>query len=300
MIAINHSNTFSPTEPINIPELKPLLPQEQPLDKHSISVACSFDGTMLKANLAKGEGAAKPIPTTWYRDAVEVLGIKVERQEQRPDGTWGDAVDVPPPPGRFTLDKTLKEVRGTAELMDVVSEAAASAEELLRPEFYSTIAGEPFKAPTELTPAANVAAAAPKEVQDLVRERKDKVASVERLTKQRADLEKTQIRPRNTPGAGGGGGGGKGAGGGGGGGGGDGGARELERQQKEQKARLDNFDKLIKQAEDRIAAIDSKLTELGFDADGKPGSRGRSCRPARSRSGCQVAAGESGCPHLDP
>jgi hypothetical protein len=279
VLALNHSNTFSPTEPVTNPALKPLLPQEQPLDKHSVTIAGSFDGTALKESLGKGEGAVKPIPSNWYRDAVEIMAVKVERQEQKPDGSWGDAVVIDPPPGRLTLAEALKGVHGSADLADVVAEAASSAEDLLRPDFYSTIAGDPFKAPMDLNTPTAAAAAAPKEVQDLIRERKEKTASIERLKKSKADLEKEQ--PRNpAPRGGGGGGGGKGAGGGGGGGGGDGGAREAERQQKERQTRLDNFDKLIKQAEDRIAAIDTKLTELGFDTDGKPGAPSRRILPA--------------------
>ena len=267
-IAASYRNTFDPTDPINIPELKPLLPKEQPMDKVAVSVAANFSGAALKTALTEAAGDAKPIPTTWWRDGIEILGVQLERQEQKSDGSWGQVAAVASAPGRYTLADQLKQVRSTTDLLDVVTEARSASEDILRPQYYRTIAGPEWKPPTAAGLSID-AAKAPAEVQALLRRRQGESDKLDRLIKSREAEEKKTVRQPSPGGGGGGGGGGRGRGGAG--GGDSGGGRNIQQDlQKDKQNKLDNFDRLIKEAQTALADFDAKLKELGYDSTGKP------------------------------
>lgn len=283
-VACGYRNTFDPTESLSHPELAKLLPKEQPMDKASVSVQANFDGTALKAALmAPATGGASPYPPQWWRDQIEIVGVKLERQEQVSNGSWANPVEVPLPPGRGFPDLT-KGARVAADIGDIASTARASAENILRPEFYRTIAGTSWKEPVEAINSNDPAKGA--EIRKLVQQRAD-------LTKEKGIIEK-QLEavvnpppPRGPTGPGpGGGGGGKGGGGGDGGGGGGGGRQpttdpEKEKIKKEQRERP--FRDRLKKNEDLLAKNESDLKALGMDTDGNP-------LPAAPAAAVQVAS----------
>ncbi len=131
-VAYCYRNTFDPTEAHFSPDLAKLLPPEQPMDKASVTVQATFDGTALKAALLGAKGEGVPYPATWWRESMELLGVKVERQEQASDGQWLAAQDVAPAPGRGIPD-LVKNVHGAADIADLAGAARGAADMLLRP-----------------------------------------------------------------------------------------------------------------------------------------------------------------------
>jgi hypothetical protein len=249
LAAAANRQTFSPTEPLSIPELKKLLPAEQPFDKASVSVDFTFDGTALKAALmASPQEGVNPLPVTWWRDSgIEILAVKLERQEQKPDGSWSDATEVAPPPGRITMTERIRQVQATPDLADAVAEAHSVADEIQRPAFFSIVAGQAWRPPHQ-------AAAAPEsgrnaDVDRLIQQVKNDDKKIETLTKQKEAAEAAPVRQ---PGGGGGGGGGRGGGKGGaeGGGGAPGqGSGPSFATDAEKKNRVNALDKEIKAAQ---------------------------------------------------
>jgi hypothetical protein len=267
-----YSSTIDPTEPLNVPELKSLLPAAQPMDKHAVTVEARFDGTALKTSLtADGGSTAAPIPASWWRDGMEIMSVRLERQEQTGPDQWGDPVEVTPAPGRANLGTQLKGVHSTAELSDLVAEARSEMDDIIRPPYYRTIAGEKWVAPSAATTATagggGKQTGAGAQVTRLVREYTDQEKSEENVKKTRATTESAPIRQTTGGGGGGGGGGGKGGAGA---GGGEGGPQQGSMTQVEKDRRLKELDRRIQGIEDKKKKIEEDLRALGFDTTGKP------------------------------
>jgi hypothetical protein len=215
LLAAAHRGTISPTEPLGIPALKPLIPAEQPFDKASVSVECVFDGSALRSALTSPGQApeVKAIPASWWRDSVEILNVRLERQELRPDGSWSEPSVVPAAPGKFDLTEQLRSVKSPVELADAVFEARSAADDICRPAFYSQVAGPEWRPPTERT-----ASTFSPEIQGEIKRNLDAMRSHDRrlepLRQERANITAATVRQAGGDGRNTGGGGGKGAGGG--------------------------------------------------------------------------------------
>jgi len=258
VVAAAFRSTIDPTEPVNYPELKKLLPAEQPMDKASVSVAAHFDGTALRDALAAdpdGDGAIRPIPATWVRDGVELVAVRLERQELRADGSWSAPVEVAPIPGRFDGVDLSKSVQQTADMNMIVGEARILAEEVQRPPYYHTIAGPEWAAPDKASAAEENKNP---EVERLLRQRRNEASRLATVQRQ-LDIEKakTPAPPR---------------GGGGGGGGGKSGAPPAPsvNQGPRENVRLINLETQYSRIADAIIKIDDSLKALGLDPSGKP------------------------------
>lgn len=264
VVAAAFRSTIDPMESVITPELKPLLPTEQPMDKAAVSVAARFDGTALRTALAAdpdGAGPTVAIPGSWLRDGVEVLAVRLERQEQLPSGGWSDPVEVAPPPGRFDGASQVKTVRATADMNDVLNEARVRTTEILRPAYYNTIAGPAWTPPTEM--AATEVVRNP-EVDRVVRQHRDLTNRIEGLQREIAKLEQAQPNPGR--GAGGGGGGGKGGAGAGGGGN----QAQTRDPNAANAAKRKQLDDSLARVQQDLAKVEEKLKELKVDATGKP------------------------------
>lgn len=262
VVAAAFRSTIDPMESVITPELKPLLPTQQPMDKAAVSVAARFDGTALRTALAAdpdGAGPTVAIPGSWLRDGVEVLAVRLERQEQLPGGGWSEPVEVAPPPGRFDGASQVKTVRATADMNDVLSEARVRTTEILRPAYYNTIAGPAWTPPSEV-PADELARNP--EVDRLVRQHRDLTNRIEGLRREITKLDQqAPAAPRNA------GGGGGGKGGAGAAGGAQGPARDPNAGKADQRKRLDDA---VARVEQDLAKVEDKLKELKVDATGKP------------------------------
>ena len=275
VLAATFRGTLDPTEPENIPELKPFVPTEQPLDTKAVSVACTLDGTAIRQALSGAPTApgAKPIPLSWWRDGMEVLSVRLERQEQQAGGNWSDATEVAPPPGRFSMAERLKGVRSSQDLADAVAEARGAAEDIQRPAFYRTIApAQAWAPPAEGGAAAEAPGTKNPEVDRAVAKANASKKSVEAIQKRIDETTQAPVRqpaPRGGEGGGGGGGGGKGAGGGGGGQA-PGQTSGPSMTQQEKDSRLKTLNSQLKTAQAQLAKDIDALKALNRDESGKP------------------------------
>jgi hypothetical protein len=271
VVAASIANTIDPTEPINIPELKKLLPAEQPLDKKSVSVEARFDGTALAAALKTDGGSnGDAIPLGWYRDSLELVQVSLERQEQTGPDSWSDAAPVAAAPGRASLAEQLKTVKASSDLVDVAAEAQAQADDLLRPPFYGTICGAKWAPPSAAAVAISKTDkdAKSSEVGRHVKNYDDATKQLDLQKKKRTEVEATPVRDARN--------GGEGRGGGGGGGGKGGGPIQPNAPQvkpipqAEKDAQLKAIDNRIKDLETRQKTEEDALKALGLDTAGHP------------------------------
>lgn len=152
--AAAYAGSIDPLEIINAPEIKTtLLPEsKQPYDLFSVSIEANFDGVELeKALRADPDGEAGParaVPLGWWRGVTEIVAVEVERQQQRDDGTWTDAVLIGSMPGRFDAQAQAAKVKSAGDAPAWVELARSRQNDILRPDFYTLIAGS-WQPPSE-------------------------------------------------------------------------------------------------------------------------------------------------------
>lgn len=158
-------STIDPVERTRNADLAKLLPAAQPFDKAAVSVEASFSGQGLRDALAADpdgpEGPLAPVPLSWWRDPqgrgedmVGIIGVQLERQTLRlPDGTTPAApqtVIIADLPGRPSLLRDWgTEVRSIGDVPGLVDTARYEAEDVLRPSYYTTVAGPEWAPPSE-------------------------------------------------------------------------------------------------------------------------------------------------------
>ncbi|HLP82741.1 MAG TPA: hypothetical protein VK157_00190 [Phycisphaerales bacterium] len=168
VVAAPYRATIDPVEAASLPELAQLLPPQQPFDKASVSIEATFNGAQVAELLATdpdGAGPLEPMPQSWWRDvatgepSVVIVGVEVERRLVRGADGKTPAEDkavtmVPPMPGRQTFTQIWKEdARSAGDIPPLIEEVNAVADEILRPEFYRTIAGPEWAPPSEMVVA---------------------------------------------------------------------------------------------------------------------------------------------------
>jgi hypothetical protein len=221
LFAAQFRGTIDPRERVEIPALVPFLPKEQPLDKAAVSVEATMNGKALKAALEADPDAAGPLaalPADWWFDKVEIVGVEVERQELKADGSWSAATTLPAIPGRIDfLKRWNSEAKDGGAVATLVAEASTRSEEIQRPPFYDMIVG------SWIEPSVLAAQAAanfdPNKFATLSQQFKQKSEQLAALKAELATLPPDERRrPEATPpparsggGGGGGGGGGRGA-----------------------------------------------------------------------------------------
>lgn len=198
-VAHSFWSTIDPGLVASSPEIAKLVPAAQPFDKVAVSCEVRFDGTALhKALQADPDGDAGPargLPVQWYRDGVEVVALRLEREEQAATGEWTGLTQVPLPPGALDLAGEFeKEARSQGDLGLLVNDARRLAEDVRRPEFYRTIAGDPWVPPSEARRIA-AGAAMPPDVQAEFRKLEAKKRELDGAQKA---LDRTKEPPKRT------------------------------------------------------------------------------------------------------
>ncbi len=213
-----HLSTIDATELVNNAGLAEFLPKTAPYDTASISIETSFDGAALRAEYQRDESAAKlkSLPRSWWAN-TEIVKVEVYRQEQKPDGTWSDAVKVADLPGRTPLAETL--AKTDLDMGELVAKAKEHREEVLRPAFYARArimgypVGDDWFEPSQQNAVAEKGEEAKRlqqQLSDVLRKERNIKAAIERL---RAPAATPTPRPGGR-GPGGGGPGARGPGGG--------------------------------------------------------------------------------------
>lgn len=153
-VAYAFRSTISPFEWFGVEDLRKHLPAQQPFDKAAVSVEATFDGTALKKALTEDPdgdaGPARPLPLTWWRDGVEIVGVELEREQRGPDGSWGAATVVRGLPGRPDLiGEVPQTLKGIGDVNPFLARVRSASEAVQRPAYYETIAGPKWTSPVE-------------------------------------------------------------------------------------------------------------------------------------------------------
>lgn len=218
-VAAPHLSTIDASELVNNAGLAEFLPKAAPYDTASISIETSFDGAALRAEYQRDESGAqlKSLPRSWWA-STEIVKVEVYRQEQKPDGTWSDAVKVADLPGRTPLAETF--AKTDLDMGELVAKAKEHREEVLRPAFYARArimgypVGDDWFEPSQQNAVAEKGEEAKRlqqQLSDVLRKERNIKAAIERL---RAPAATPTPRPGGR-GPGGGGPAGRGPGGGG-------------------------------------------------------------------------------------
>ena len=272
-VAASFMATISPNEPQQHPDVAAVLPKAQPYDKAAVTVESLFDGTAIKAILAKDPGAGlSPIPKNWWSDIEQILGVELVRQKLGPDGKWGADEVVAAMPGRQAFATPVAQIANFQALREAARVATENASLVRRPEYYRTIFGEKWVPPIELRAQIEEQKLGGDDVSRFK-------AELERERKKLKDLEDKIAKapvappPGGTPGGGGapppgsgGGKGGSGGGGGAGGGGGPPGGSPSLPPSLNRDALIRNRDSTLK----KIADLEKRLRDLGENVGGTP------------------------------
>lgn len=152
--AATHRGTIDPFEAIANEELLAYLPAEQPFDALAVSVEGMVDSSALMESLQNDpdgdEGPVRPLPLSWWRGNLDMLGVEVEREERGPDGSWaGQKVIAGMPGGVSVLDEVRAPGLTPADLTQIAQSSRQYLREIAQPAFPRTIAGPEWIRPSE-------------------------------------------------------------------------------------------------------------------------------------------------------
>jgi hypothetical protein len=205
VVAASYRATIDPVEAASLPELANLLPPQQPFDKASVSVEATFSGAQVAELLGTdpdGTGPLEPMPQSWWRDVatgvptIAIVGVEVERMVVRGADGKTPAEDkavsvVPPMPGRPSFIQVWKDdVRSAGDVPPMVEEVTVAAEDVLRPEFYRTIAGPAWAPPAEMVVSTDEDPNARE-----IRRSKNRVAEIDKALRRFQAAPKDNERP---------------------------------------------------------------------------------------------------------
>lgn len=142
-------STLDPYAVLAVPEYEQYIPATQPFDFPSVTVEAIFNGKDL-------EDALIGIPRRfWSVTGLAILGFESERQELLADGSWGASESIVTPPHTPTPTNAMGDEAGLLELTALVTTAAGVIDEVARPMFPPTIAGEIWTPPSERIASAD-------------------------------------------------------------------------------------------------------------------------------------------------
>ncbi len=191
-VAAEHRATIDPLVVAAVPSLAAYLTPSQPYDARVVSVTAQFPTDVLVQRLSDdpdGAGPAQAPPRFWWLNSMAVLDVRLEREEQQPDGSFGGLTLIPPMPEQFTLRSEIG-VSGR-DLGPTLREARTRMADIAQPRFYSTIAG-PDWAPPRVS-AVQVGGAAPS--LDVSAELARKKRNLERLDAQIKQQQESIDKP---------------------------------------------------------------------------------------------------------
>ena len=205
-VADVYLGTIDPWEAQASPELAAMLPPQQPFDVRAVTVEATYNARQLLAALERdpdGAGELLPLNPGWWRGLVEILAVRLEREELLPSGEWTNLVELPLPPGRASILGMIDEsITRTRDMEVVVAEASRQASEVRRPPFYARIAGADWVPPTE-SAAARARGLARSESETLLARRQELQRDAARI-EARIGAGPRQTEQQRQPGPGGG------------------------------------------------------------------------------------------------
>lgn len=196
--------TVDPLEVIGAPEIKTVLPPEQPFDLFGVSVETTFNGEELEKSLQTdpdGDGGPiRPIPLGWVQN-VQIIGVQLERERLTDTGEWTATAQSGAIPGRFDLaGEIAAKVKSAGDMPAMIEAAAQRAAEVQRPDFYTLIAGTPWQPPTEAQDGQS-----PAELIDAKQKKINSLdAELERLKKRQQAATDPKLQDPRSPDRGGG------------------------------------------------------------------------------------------------
>lgn len=267
VMAAAYRGSVHPSEWAASKALRERLGEEQPFDLGAVTVQAFIDGSQIRSALlndADGDdGATRPLPPSWWRSGFEVLGVQLERERMLSDGSWGERTIVEGMPGRVDVLAELEDLKTHDPLtvVEMTRLAAQEMDQITKPMFYRTVAGERWKPPAA---ALNAGGSDNEQVNRLVRRAKGLERDAQTLRDAMDRESERGAAPSAPTGRGGGGGGGKG--GRGGGKGGAGGARPPSRNSgtPREDPRIARLEGML----DQIDEIEAELNTLGYALDG--------------------------------
>ncbi|MBK7403795.1 MAG: hypothetical protein IPJ41_03960 [Phycisphaerales bacterium] len=153
LAAASHRGTLNPLVVAANPEIAKLVSSTQPFDIAAVSIEGHVNGSSLRSSLEAdpdGDGPMRPLPLSWWRGNVELLGIEAERQELDAAGAWGGNTIIAGLPGEPSL---LTEARkpgiAPADVLQIAQQAQGFIRDIAEPEFPQTIAGPDWVKPSE-------------------------------------------------------------------------------------------------------------------------------------------------------
>ena len=253
---------LDPFEVAARPELREALKlTEQPYDVAALSVEGVIDAAALRESLETDPdgdaGPMRPLPLSWWRGNLEVVGVEVEREERTPAGEWTGAAIVAGLPGVASPLSSARAPEATPmDLRKATDDARLRARDVVQPSFPRAIAGEEWVRPSE----REVEAASSTEDREIVSRRKQldridrQVAALEakRQEQQGGGREQSFEERRGNREGGGGGGGGE---------------RDAQRQREEEAKRIDAQLARARRDRDRIR---KELADLGVQVGDAP------------------------------
>lgn len=197
-VAGEYRATLDPLVVAAVPELASLLPASQPYDVRVVSVSARFPTDVLVQRLSEdpdGAGPAQAPPRFWWLNSMGVLDVRLEREEQREDGSWGAPTLVPALPAQYSLRAEL-DVAGR-DLGQSLRDARTRMADLAQPRFYATIAGPNWAPPSVSEPVTPEAAPSADVAADIARKKRNLEQLEARIKTQQESLDKptTITRP---------------------------------------------------------------------------------------------------------
>jgi hypothetical protein len=114
---------------------------ELPHDMTWVTAYAKFDvGQVLESYRARGPEGEQPIPTNWFDGRVDILDLKVEREEYV-DGQWVKRTLLEPIPGQVSYRAQLTAKIDAASRDRILKQLAEPGvqDDIVRPEFYPTL-----------------------------------------------------------------------------------------------------------------------------------------------------------------
>ena len=150
-------NTLNPLLVRRMPELAAFLPSEQPYDKAVVTIEAEFDGVALRELLEHdpdAEGELMPMRSNWWRNKVQILAVRLEREQMTDTGEWTDLRVIDAIPGSTTVLEDLDtRATNTRALEMIAASAAQLSTQIRQPDYYASIAGPQWLPPSDFAQA---------------------------------------------------------------------------------------------------------------------------------------------------
>lgn len=161
----SHWSTVDPFFADTHPEIRPYLPDSQPLDKVTVSVELPVNGKAIRQALEQAGEGQRAIPSHWWSNGgvglVEVLSVELERQERDHDGMWSEPERVEQvrwtPDALGALNETAPEGEtvtwGSIRLADLIAMAGMAQDDpslVSQPMYLPSIAGVEWVPPSKI------------------------------------------------------------------------------------------------------------------------------------------------------